>query len=402
MADFKPIYLDRELFVPTFEIYVRGQGLPGDVLRDVVSVTYKDGIDQIDSFDLQVNNWDAATFDFKYTGAARLNARGEQVRRIFEPGQTIELWMGYRSPAPGEPSTTRLMLAGIITSLSPSFPAAGQPTVRVSGQNVLRKLLTKQETHSYTKNTTPSQIARQIVNRGNLKIDNLTVGIETTGSNEAALGHVLQDNQYDILFLLQLAHQNGYDVLLRDKADGKGRARPVLLFGPSTNDRGTWKLEWGKSLMHFAPTLTTAKQVFDLTVRGWDALNKKKIEVTVTRDQLLSRPLKDTEQRKRIEQGFREHREIIVDRPFRTPGEAKRYALDKLQRLANDMVTGTGATVGTPGLRTGSIICMAGLGPTFDGRYFVKSTTHTIGTGGYTTEFEVRMEEPQKESQGQG
>ena len=63
------------------------------------------------------------------------------------------------------------------------------------------------------------------------------------------------------------------------------------------------------------------------------------------------------------------------------------------------MVTGTGATIGTPGLRTGSIICMGGLGPTFDGRYFVKSTTHTIGTGGYTTEFEVRMEEPQKEPQ---
>ena len=129
MADFQPIYKNRELFVPTFEIYVRGQGLPGDVLRDVVSVTYKDGVDQIDSFDLSVNNWDAATFDFKYTGAARPNARGERVGRIFEPGQTIELWMGYRSPAPGEPSMTRLMLAGIITSLSPSFPTGGQPTV---------------------------------------------------------------------------------------------------------------------------------------------------------------------------------------------------------------------------------------------------------------------------------
>ena len=34
-----------------------------------------------------------------------------------------------------------------------------------------------------------------------------------------------------------------------------------------------------------------------------------------------------------------------------------------------------------------------GVGTRFSGRYFVTSTTHTIGDSGYTTQFECRREE---------
>ena len=46
-------------YVPRFEVRIEGVGLPRDVLRDVVQVTYQDDIKEIDSFDLTVNNWDA-------------------------------------------------------------------------------------------------------------------------------------------------------------------------------------------------------------------------------------------------------------------------------------------------------------------------------------------------------
>ena len=48
-------------YVPQFEVRIEGVGLPRDVLRDVVQVTYKDNIKEIDSFELTVNNWDAGT-----------------------------------------------------------------------------------------------------------------------------------------------------------------------------------------------------------------------------------------------------------------------------------------------------------------------------------------------------
>lgn len=64
-----------------------------------------------------------------------------------------------------------------------------------------------------------------------------------------------------------------------------------------------------------------------------------------------------------------------------------------LARIHNEAVTASGSVVGLPDLRTGCTIHVAGLGLRFNGRYFVTGTTHTIGTSGYTTQFECRLEE---------
>jgi Bacteriophage probable baseplate hub protein len=59
------------------------------------------------------------------------------------------------------------------------------------------------------------------------------------------------------------------------------------------------------------------------------------------------------------------------------------------------MVKGSGSTVGLPDIRAGCVIMLERLGKRFSGRYFVTSTTHTIGDGGYTTQFQCRREELQ-------
>ena len=41
------------------------------------------------------------------------------------------------------------------------------------------------------------------------------------------------------------------------------------------------------------------------------------------------------------------------------------------------------------------VVELGGMGVRFSGRYFVTGTTHTIGDGGYTTQFECRREEKQ-------
>jgi len=56
-------------YVPRFELKIEGVGLPRDVLRDVIQVTYKDNVKEIDSVELQVNNWDQQSNDFKYVGS---------------------------------------------------------------------------------------------------------------------------------------------------------------------------------------------------------------------------------------------------------------------------------------------------------------------------------------------
>ena len=56
-------------YVPQFEVRIEGVGLPRNVLRDVVQVTYKDNVKEIDSVELTINNWEAAT-----QGASNMSA----------------------------------------------------------------------------------------------------------------------------------------------------------------------------------------------------------------------------------------------------------------------------------------------------------------------------------------
>ena len=215
-ATSQQIYKGRDFWVPAFDVKIRSKELPAVSSKDITSVRYSDSVDQIDSFELTVNNWDADKRDFKYTGSAAGRADGPNAH-LFDPGQEIELSMGYWKPTapaerdPNKPDPLRLMLVGIITSMTPNFPATGQPTLKVTGQNVLRKLLTKQKTRIFEKSS-DSQIAEKIGNTGDLKIGDITVKVETDSSakgQEATNDHVMQDNQYDILFLLQRAHRNG-------------------------------------------------------------------------------------------------------------------------------------------------------------------------------------------------
>jgi uncharacterized protein len=76
-----------------------------------------------------------------------------------------------------------------------------------------------------------------------------------------------------------------------------------------------------------------------------------------------------------------------------TKEEAQTLARETLERIAKDTVTGSGSIVGLPDLRAGTVLELDGVGTRFSGRYFVTGTTHTLGDGGYTTQFECRREE---------
>src|SRR5256885_12075686 len=46
-------------YVPQFRVSIAGKTLEDGLLRDVMQVTYRDNVEEIDSFELVVNNWDA-------------------------------------------------------------------------------------------------------------------------------------------------------------------------------------------------------------------------------------------------------------------------------------------------------------------------------------------------------
>ena len=366
-----PIFQGQDFYVPYFQVKIAGRPAGQDVVRDILQVSYKDNLTEIDSFDLNINNWDAETRDFKYSDGD-----------LFDPGKELELWLGYYGK-----DSLRLMVRGQITALHPSFPAGGGSTLAVSGLNVLHKLRTKQESHAY-ESKTDSQIAKEIAGR-------LGVTLKTNPApDEKPYDYVLQDNQYDIIFLLERARRVGYDLYVEELGQNGQSQQPTLVFGRSLDvRRTTYQLSYGRSMIDFKPDLTTANQVGEVTVRGWDRIKKEKIEYTAKRSEIAIKGVGDAGNQAAIEQSFNQRREVIATKPIESVDEAKTLALRTLEENAKDMVKASGSTVGLPDLRAGSVVMIDGAGKRFSGRYFVTATTHAIGDSGYTTQFECRREE---------
>jgi phage protein D len=393
-------------YVPHYQVKIEGRALPQNIVLDVLRVTYKDSLEDIDSFELSINNWDAEKFQFKYEPAS-----DPKLKDMFRPGQKLELWMGYRD-------NVRQMLAGEITTLEPSYPESGGSTLSVRGLNVLHKLRTAQHTYSWEKpkdKTKDSEIAVWLGHqpRSDKKPG---LGIEvrvnrTAAAAEEPQDYVLMNNQYDIVFLMERARRHGYEVVL--KTDDKTH-KEYVYFGPSDDkgDQPTFRLEWGKSLVMFKPTLTTANQIAEVVVRGWDRVHNKAIEVSAKWADLIK--TKDPAEKARLErlaQAFGSRKEIITDRPVHSVKEAKKLAEDILRDQSKKMVTASASTVGLPDLRAGRKVQIIGFGlrlardpksgaeqlvgeaSDFDGEYYITETTHTIGDDGYRVEIKARRED---------
>ena len=50
----QPIYAGQDFYIPAFEMRLRGANVPRDVIRDVMQVSFKDSLTDVDSFDVPV------------------------------------------------------------------------------------------------------------------------------------------------------------------------------------------------------------------------------------------------------------------------------------------------------------------------------------------------------------
>src|SRR5262249_53242042 len=103
---------------------------------------------------------------------------------------------------------------------------------------------------------------------------------------EQPIEYLLMNNQYPIRFLMERARDIGYELSVVEEPRGNNRQATFNFHSTADVQRKPYVLEWGKTLLSFQPTLQTANQVAELTVRGWNPRNKKEIKVTVKRSDL--------------------------------------------------------------------------------------------------------------------
>jgi phage protein D len=396
----EPVYVSSEsaafgdFRIPQFKVLAPGLGLPGNVVRDVMSVSYHDTLREIDGFDLTINNWDAVARTFKFVGAETAATLDEQnphyapLHRMFEPSKkTFEVKMGYRD-------NLTTMITGHCTTLEPSFPGGAASTLSGRGLNVLHSLRRKQYSDTF-RDKKPSEIAREISQKNDpetherrfpipIDVDSAALG------REHPIEYISQRNQYDIDFLFSLARRQGYVVYV-----GPNQSR--LYFGPSTSNTPqalrdvTYILKWGVTLIDFKPTLNAANQVKSVTIRGLNRATGQRIRETVTlRDAgiTINRDLLP------ILEAAEPREEQVVNETVPSETAAHDRALAILLERYKEFVTASGTTVGLPDLRAGMQVKIEGVGSRFSGMYFVTETTHTINDSGYRTGFKIRREDP--------
>jgi len=385
------IYEGQDFYVPAYRIIVNAQEL--EIESDVISVTYTDSLTNVDSFEMVVNNWDPDGIP----GSPAMGAFKYSDTDTFNPWQQVELWMGYYHNGNDE---LERMLTGEISTMSPNFPSGGGSTLTVRALNLLHRFRTKQETKAYF-NKKDTEIAQDLINdiASDLrqKIPQLTLEmdpdeVQQNLAAEEQIPYLEMHNQYPIVFLLQRARDIGYELFIEEQ--GTNQQRTVIVHFLETGDvvRHTYVVEWGKSLISFQPTLQTANQVSDLTVTGWNPQTKQQIKVQVTRQDLANEGVIDPTALNITESELSQKSELVVDHPVQSQAEARMIALKRMRQIAQGLVEARGKTLGTPDLRSGCKLQIAGLGTRFSGTYLVTSTTHTIGDGGYTTDFTARME----------
>jgi Bacteriophage probable baseplate hub protein len=362
--------LPTDYYAPDFKVEVEGAELDPTAKGDVLDLKVVMDIDNMTSAQLSVSNWDDRALTFKYSDT-----------RTFDLGARVHVQLGYAN-------RLRSMLRGQVTALSPKFPESGQPTLDVTVLDGMMKLKDRKPAEGERKqyeNLADWEIAQEIGQR-----NHMDVTVTEQGETHAL---VVQKNQSDAAFLMERAKRIDFDCfVLTDPVSGRDR----LHFVRPTDARDATRVRvytfrWGASLLSFAPTLTLAKQVASVTVRGWDPGAKEAITYKATAADLPGSPQGGgTSGPEAADQTMGGKEEVVVDAPVLTQEEAKELAISLLRERAYEFVTGTGRVIGIPDLRPGDNVDIDGLGRRFSGRYYVKRVEHSLGGSGYTTQFDGR------------
>jgi phage protein D len=368
-----------ETYAPQISILIEQQVFP---LHDVIELRVTLQKDELGGFSMVVAN----PFEIENDGIGKPGTFRHSDLTVLDMFKAVEIKMGY---ATGDLLVP--MFIGEIQTLAPSFPSSGLPTLNVTGIDFLSRMRRAKPDAGTVKSwrqLPDHEIAGQIAHRHGLKL-------AADSATDSARKPI--DNQRDVddlTYLMSLAKRNDFEALVVLEGGASKAGTPALYFGkrrvPGEPGRVTEiQLTWGETLISFTPRMSIGRQVGKVTVRGWDATKKEKIEYTATFADLKasgkgpSGP--ELLEEKKIAKGER-----VVDWPVQSLAEAKARAIDWLAETANQFLTGTGETIGNPAIRPLTVVKLGGLGARYDGPYEVTKADHVYGANGYTTSFEVQ------------
>jgi phage protein D/phage baseplate assembly protein gpV len=280
--------------------------------------------------------------------------------------------------AAGEVSS-QLLITGEVTSIEGEFGSRGTHTV-VRGYDPSHRLHRGRVTETY-KNMKDSDIAKKVA-------DGAQIPVGTIEDSQKVHPLVSQANLTAWEFLKARATEIGFEVLVLDgKFVFRRPPQASEAPGPGTlESQEPLQLVQGTNLESFHPRVTSAEQVKEVQVRGWDPDQKKALVGTspakTTSAELSTSP-------EALAGKFGNGTFVVTDRPFSSQPEVDEAAKVFADHVASTFAEAEGVARGTPRLKAGAAVSVAVVGEAFEGRYTVTSSQHVFDDGGYKTRFIV-------------
>ena len=378
--------MDRARFAPEFALLIGGQPVPADLRASIQAVRCHTGYEGLDELEITIANEKLRWLDHD----------------LFALDTGISLKLGYA------PDPLVQVFDGEMVAHGASFPSDGIPTMTLTAHD---------RRHSMRDGKKVRWFAIPLPCPGNLPLPDIATASIVTLENlllpvfdpvGAALSIILggvdtfvavtdpisaqkiirkQANESDYDLLNRVAAENGWDVLVEhDGATGVH----LLRFTSSLDNLSTdFTFGYGKSLIDFAPRVSTVGQIFSVGGFVWVPAIKMSFAVTLGFDwDRMSLTLG-------VYPGVvpigMVPGDYMIEEPL-TPTSIPRKLVSELIPRLNKRLTASGTVIGDPTIRAGNVLRIEGVGEEFGGLYRATGVTHSIDGGGFRTRFEARKE----------
>ncbi len=287
-------------------------------------------------------------------------------RQLLDFGKPITIQMGA-----GTASQT--IFSGTITALEGRFPHVRPPEILIKAEDRLQDLRMTRRTRTF-ENVSDSDVFQQIASQQGLQTN-----IDASGPTYPVLAQV---NQSDLAFLRERARAVDAEVWVDDK-----QLSVISRAKRKTNDV---TITYGQGLFEFSCMADLADQATGFTATGWDVNAKQALSYRATSSALAGELNGDLAGGDLLQQTIGERDQQIVHQlPF-TSQETQALAEAYYRHWARRFITGSGVADGDGRIRVGTSLTLKGLGPLFEGVFYVTAARHLFNTkSGYHTWFAV-------------
>jgi Bacteriophage probable baseplate hub protein len=281
-------------------------------------------------------------------------------RSVLDFGKDFEIKLGNDS-----------IFKGKIMGLEGNFPEGQSAEITVLAEDRFQDLRMTRRTRTFT-DVSDADVIKQIATD-----HGLTPEVDVPGPTYKVLAQV---NQSDLAFIRDRARSIDAEVWMSDKT----------LHAKAHTGRNGDKLQmtYGNQLREFNVLADLAMQRTSVAVNGWNVSNKAAMQFEATDSAISSELNGDTSGVSILQSALGQRKEALAHTIPLNDQEAQHEAEAFFRMSARRFVVGHGTAETNKSLRAGSQLDLQGLGPLFNGKYYVAEVKHIFDSAkGLRTEF---------------